>query len=211
MPTTPNFAVLFYEDMAEFSAALPVLLDLWTAAISDQRRDLKAQLPSLDAVWSTGRLPRRAGAAFARNFQQLQRHQVALQEAISDAQSMLSFVHSAAICRTARYREVLDRLSDAAGIPQLVRDLDAQIIKVDALYERVQAVARRLEERAQHRYRTLVEVTLAFLAATSLADLFQLWNSTTGSRTQVVEVGIVLSVGLLLTLIAFRSGRRSRV
>jgi hypothetical protein len=211
MPTTPNFVVLYYENMAEFSAALPVLLDKWTTAISEQRQSLRAQLPSLDVVWDSRRLRRQQSMALTQDFRQLERQQANLQEAVSDAQSMIGFVRSPAICRTAKYREILDSLFEAAGVPYLERDLDTQINKVEALYSRVQALARRLDERDQRRYRLIVEVTLSFLTATSLAEFFGLFNSAVADHVLFVEIGIVLVVGLVVAVVAVRSGRRANV
>ena len=212
MPTTPNFVMMYYEDMAEFSACLPVLLDKWTTAIFEQRRDLRAQMPRLDAVWSDRRLDRRTAQALAKEIRDLERRQAALQEAVSDAQSMLGFVRSSAICQSAKYREILDSLFEAADVPRLERDLDLQIDKVDALHLRVQTLAQRLDEREQRRYRLLVEVTLAFLAVTSLADFFALLNSAFDNRLIFLEVGVVLMIGLLVAVIAVRSaGRRNHV
>jgi hypothetical protein len=210
MPTTPNFIALYYEDLAEFSASLPALVDQWTTAITEQRHDLKAQLPRFEAVWSGGRLGRKQNAALAKDLRELERRQNSLQEAVGDAQAMLAFVRSSEICQSVKYRQILDQLFEGADIPRLERDFDAQVAQVDALYLHVQALARRLDERDQRRYRLLVEVTLAFLAVTSLADFFALVNAAFAQRGIFVEVGAVLAVGLLVVAVAVRSFGRGR-
>jgi CII-binding regulator of phage lambda lysogenization HflD len=207
MPTTPNFGVLYYEEMAEFSAVLPALLDKWTAVIFEQRQKLAAHLPALDAVATSRRLGAVAGDAVGPRIRQLERGQAALGSMITEAQSMLAFVKSPALCQTAKYREVLDSLFEAAGLPALERDLEAQIAQVDALFLRVQSLARQLEERDQRRYRRLVEVMLAFLAVTSLSDLFNLVNSESPRWPLFLEVGTVMALACFVAVVAFRSGR----
>lgn len=208
MPSSPNFVVMYYDEIAEFSACLPALLDKWTAAISEQRRELAAQLPSLDAVLTSERASAGSRDSLARQISQLERRQIALRTMAADAQSMLAFVKSPALCRTAKYRAILDDLFEAAGVPLLERDLEAQIAKVDALYLHVQTHARQLREREQRRNRRLVEVALAFLAVTSLAEFFGLLNDAIADRPLLLEVLIVLAAGAVVAMIAFRSSAR---
>ena len=212
MPTTPNFVVVAYEEMAEFSASLPALMDRWSAAIFEQRQSLSNQLPSLEAVWAGGRPDRRSGAAIGAQIRELERRQSALRRVVTNAQSMLALVKSPALCQTAKNREILDSLFEAAGVPRLELHLDLQIDQVDALYLHVQSLFERLDERDQRRYRRLVEVVLAALAVTSLAGLFSLINGPFNvARPWVfVEVAFMLGVGLLVAVVAIRSSGKWR-
>ena len=133
MPTTPNFIALYYEDMAEFSASLPALVDQWTTAISEQRRDLKAQLPRFEALWSGERMSRSTFDALSKDIRHLEHRQASLQETVNDAQAMLAFVHSSELCQSVKYRQILDRLFEGADVPRLQRDFDAQVAQVDVL------------------------------------------------------------------------------
>lgn len=210
MPTTPSFVVGHFEDMAEFSAALPVLVDKWNTALYEQRRALRGQLPTLDSALRDLKMNRATAETLTSGMQRLEDRQARLQDAIADAQSVLAYVRSPALSKTAKYREILDSLFEAAGLARFERDLEVQIGKVEALFRRVQDLGRRLDERLQRRYQLLVEVTLAFLAVTSLADFFALVNDGFGRHLIFAEVGTVLLVGLVVVLVAARSSARRR-
>ena len=122
---------------------------------------------------------------------------------------MLAFLKSPTLCRTSKYRDVLDMLFDAAGVGRLEADLEAQTAKVDSLYVHVQARARQLEERQTQRYRLTVEVALVFLAVTSLAEFFGLVNDALMQQTLFLEVGVVLVIAAVVALVAWRSSGRS--
>lgn len=209
MPTSPNFIVIGYEEMAEFSAALPALFDQWIALIYEQRRSLSTQLQSIEDVWRRGRADQRTNQLVSEQVHDLEPRQAQLRDAVGEARSMLAFLKSPTLCRASKYRDMLDILFDAAGVGHLEADLEAQTAKVDALYVQVQARADQLEERRTQRSRSWVEVTLAFLAVTSLADLFGLVNDAFAKRPLFLEVGVVLVVAVVVTLVALRSHRRN--
>lgn len=208
MPTTPNFVVMCYEEMIEFSASLPALLDRWTTAIFEQRRGLSSHLPSLEAVLGDEPIDRRSGNQLVEQVNGLERRQASLRRLVAEAQSILAFVKSPALCQTAKYRQILDNLFMAASVPRLELDLEAQIAQVDALYLHVQTLFQIVDEREQRRYRRLVEVVLAFLAVTSSVDFFSLINSATEDWRVLLEVGTVLTLGALVALVALRSTGR---
>lgn len=205
MPTSPNFLTIAYEEMAEFIAALPALLDQWIALIYEQRRSLSNHLHSTEDVGQRGRSEPRINKQGPRQVRDLEHRQNRLQDAVSEARSMLAFLKSPTLCRTSKYRYVLDMLFDAAGIGRLEADLEAQTAKVDALYVQVQARASQLEERQTQRSRSTVEITLAFLAVTSLADFFSLINDAFVKRPLFVEVAVILVVAGMVVLVAARS------
>lgn len=209
MPTSPNYLVIGYEEMAEFGAALPALLDQWVALISGQRRKLSELLQSIENLLA-GRLVRlrdvREANAQVRELGQQQRD---LRDIVGEARSLLAFLWSPTLCQTSKYREVLDALFGAAGIARLEADLEAQIVRVEALYVEVTAVAARLQERRTARFQLVVEVTVVFLAATSLAEFFGLVNDASASPVLFVEVAVVILVAAVMTVVAvLSSGRR---
>ncbi|MGH4012145.1 MAG: hypothetical protein ACRDTH_28965 [Pseudonocardiaceae bacterium] len=206
MPTSPNFIVIGYEEMAEFSAALPALFDQWIALIYEQRRSLSTQLQSIEEMWRRAELSdQRSSQLLSEQVHDLDQRQAQLRDAVGEARSMLAFLKSPTLCRASKYRDVLDMLFDAAGVGHL----EAQTAKVDALYVQVQARADQLEERQTQRSRTWVEVALAFLAVTSLAEFFGLVNDAFVKRPLFLEVGVILVAAVVVTLVAMRSHRRS--
>ena len=209
MPTSPNFIIIGYEEMAEFSAALPALFDQWIALIYEHRRSLSTQLRSIEEVWRRGRSDQRISQLVSEQVRDLALRQTQLRDAVGEARSMLAFLKSPTLCRSSKYRDVLDSLFDAAGVGRLEADLEAQTEKVDVLYVQVQARADQLEERQTHRYRSTVEVILAFLAVTSLAEFFGLVNDAFVRRALFLEVVLVLVVAAAIALVAVRSNRRN--
>jgi hypothetical protein len=212
MPTSPNFSVAYYEEMAEFTASLPALLDKWTITIFEQRRDLAAQLPKLDAaVWDEGRRDRTSSRDLARDLRRLERRQSTLQATVAEARSMLAFVKSPSLCLTTRLRRVLDVLLDATAMPLLENDLEAQIAQVDALHLHVQAVGKRLDDREQRRYRVMIEWILAVLAASSLVDFFSFVNGAFGEPgrpTVIAESAATVAVCVLASIAVLRLYQR---
>ncbi len=209
MPTSPNFIVLGYEEMAEFSAALPALFDQWIALIYEQRGSLSTSLQSMEEVQRHGRFDQSIGKVFSEQLNDLERRQVELRNAVSEARSMLAFLKSPTLCRTSKDREVLDMLFDAVGVGRLEADLEAQTAQVDELYIQVQACADQLQERHTHRYRSTVEVALAILAGTSLAEFFGLVNDAFTRPLLLLEVTVVLIVTIGVAVVAVRSNRRN--
>ncbi|MGH3903119.1 MAG: hypothetical protein ACRDTE_02815 [Pseudonocardiaceae bacterium] len=210
MPTSPNFIVIGYEEMAEFTAALPALFDQWIALIYEQRRSLSTQLQSIEEAQRRGRSDQCNTHLVSEQMHDLEWRQAQLRDAVGEARSMLAFLKSPTLCRASKYRDVLDMLFDAAGVGRFEADLEAQSAKVDALYVQVQARTDQLEERRTQRSRTWVEVALAFLAVTSLAEFFGLVNDAFVKRALFFEVGVILAVAVVVTLVAVRSHRRSR-
>jgi len=199
MPTSPNFIVIGYEEMAEFSAALPALIDQWIELIWEQRRKLYTDLHDID----------KDSAPVTIGVGELEDCQAQLRSVIGEVRSMLAFIKSPTLCRTNKYREVLDMLFDAAGVGRLEADLEAEVAKVDVLFDQVRARTVQREERRTQRSRTCVEVAVAVLAVTSLADFFMLINSALVNRSLFVEVGVILVISVVVTLEGMRSHKRS--
>jgi hypothetical protein len=210
MPTSPNFIVIGYEEMAEFSAALPALLDQWITLIYKQRRSLSTHLQSTEEVGRHGRFDPRISKQVPWQLHDLGNHQARLRDAVSETRSMLAFLKSPTLCQTHKYRDVLDMLFDAAGVGRLEADLEAQTAQVDALYVQVQARADELEERQTQQSRLRVEVALALLAVASLAGFFRLFNDALVTRPLFLEVGLIVVIAVRVTLmIVGSSGRNS--
>lgn len=202
-PTSPNFLIIGYEEMAEFSAALPALLDQWIKLIYEQQRSLSTHLRSTEEMWQRARSDPRISEQVSGQMRDLERRQAQLRDAVGEARSMLAFLKSPTLCRTGKYRDVLDMLFDAAGVGRIEADLEAQTTKVDALYIQVQTRAGQLEERRTQRSRSIVEVTLALLAVTSLAEFCALFNDALVKRLLFPELGVILvELGVILVVAA---------
>lgn len=206
MPTSPNFIVIGYEEMAEFSAALPALFDQWITLIDEQRRSLSTHLQSteesIEETRRRGRFDPRISKQLSEERHDLERRQAQLRDAVGEAWSMLAFLKSPTLCQTNKYRDVLDMLFDAEGVGRLEADLEAQTAKVDALYVQVQGRTDQLEEELRRRSRTTVKGTLAFLAVTSFAEFCALFNDALVKGLLLPELGVILVVEVGLILVA---------
>jgi hypothetical protein len=212
MTTTPTFLVLSHEEMAEFAAAVPALVDEWITSIYLQSRALARAIPDGSADRDGGGTTTAAGdAADVGTMRRLELQQVHLQGETAEARSLLAFLRSPTLCRTTKYRSVIDVLLDAAGLAALERDLDAQLERVEALYLRVTDLSRRVEAQRNKRYRLTVEIALILLGVLSLAEFLGLVNDALPQDPSIVwvEVAVVLGLGVLLAVIAFFSQRRT--
>lgn len=195
--SSPNFLILGYEEMAEFVATVPALLEVWTAEIAEpitQDADALDQLTQLLEQADAGS----SFAAHERRFRQLDRGHVQLRKLMVEAGSLLALIHSPTICRTLVHREFLDRLAHAARLHLLESDLEAQIAEADALYDRLSVLHQRESERRQQRLRRITEAILAVLAGTSVASVVQLYNDYARPSATVVYLEL-LGVGLIMT------------
>jgi hypothetical protein len=195
MPASPNFLVIEYEEMAEFVASLPALLRGWTEAIEAK---VRAAMRALDDL---------RGDELRVRLREVERDQVALRGMITRARSELAHLHSPQLCLTTVHRAMLDRLWDAAGLPQLERDLSAQFEVADGLYAQLATHRARLDE--QHRaeverrekgVRRFIEVALAILAVASLTGLAELVNGAFGFGVggRRIELGLIVVVAAVL-------------
>jgi hypothetical protein len=210
MPTSPNFIVIGYEEMAEFSAALPALLDQWIEVIYDQRRSLSKHLHDLDDLWWNGNFDTRNLEQVSAQVYNLEQRQAKLRDVVGEARSMLAFMKSPALCRTSKYRDMLDMLFDAAGVGRLEADLEAQVAQVNALFVQVQDRADQLEERRTQRSRRWMETALAVLAVTSLADFCALINNAIADWSIFSEVGVISVLMIVAYFVVKRSHKRNR-
>jgi hypothetical protein len=211
MTTTPTFLVLSYEEMAEFAAAVPALVDEWITSIYLQSRELARAIPDGSDPDDGGPRTAAPAATDVATMRRLELQQVHIQGETAEARSLLAFLRSPTLCRTAKYRSVLDVLLDAAGLAALERDLDAQLERVETLYLRVTDLSRRIEAQRNKRYRLTVEIALILLGVLSLAEFLGLVNDALPPDPSIVwvEVAVVLGLGVVLGVIAFFSQRRT--
>lgn len=182
MPNTPNWALLEYEEQIEFAASLPPLLEHWRNqldhAVSDDSRDLK-KLISKDLA--------------AKRFE--------LQHLVGKIRDQAAGLNSINLCGSLPSRRFIDMLYDAAGLSQLQAELDATISRVESTYERMTALIAQRDDHRNRRYQVVVEVILAILAVSSLADVLSLVNSvfTLGVSRTVAwwEIGGLVAAAIL--------------
>lgn len=196
-PGAPDWLALEYEEMAEFVASLPTLLDSWRRTIevlvAQAADDMRADISDPEAL------------------RDVEERQLELRRTITDARMMLANLHSGALCLTSVQRRLLDRIYDAAHLSHVERDLQAQFDVAAEMYAQLASVRARIEEEqrelADQRVqsnRRVFELAIAVLSITGIAELAGLINSAfgiseTGRRLEVyIIIGLVVIVGAVL-------------
>ncbi len=196
MPTVPDFIVRAFEEGAEFVATLPVLVRDWRAEIADTADRLSSKVD-----------PDRPSSEVNSERVELERLRRSLHKRAAEIKAQLGFLRSPQLCRTADARRFLNQLSEAAGIRALEEDLEQQLERAIATYEQVVDFLGDLSRRHEERTRRFLELVLAAIAATSLADAIALVNDVYQPARWVVwieacsigliAIGIVLLVKLI--------------
>lgn len=177
MLETPNWALLEYEERAEFVASLPPLIEGWRNELVEAIE--AEQADKLQLLGSTELAARR----------------MALQDRVRRIQGQVALLHSIDLWKTLSGRRFGESMYTAAGLDDVEAELAQTITRVELYYERLAALISQHEERRDRRYQTLVELVLAVLAVSSLADVFSLINQLFGYQGQGIarwEIGSLL-------------------
>jgi GNAT superfamily N-acetyltransferase len=183
MPTSPEWLCREYEETIEFVASLPPLLALGEKQIRERAEKLEAAMADLRTTSAD------PGAKLGR----IHRDEATLHELQADIRRELADLHSPRLVHGGSDRVFLDRLWDAARLPELEAGLERQMTITATLQERLAALAsgiaednrrraeehqRRAEERQrrvderQQRLQRFIEGGLAVITLTSLTGLF---------------------------------------
>lgn len=208
LPGSPSWVYLGQEEKVEFVASLPPLLKRW-------RRELRATKDALAASLTPGRMEETKRGQVESDRLKLARH-------VADVRYCLDQLHSAALCRPAVHRRLVDRLYDAAGLLRYEEELEAEIREVEALYALVAAHVSVVEEQkaradevATSKYQRSIQVILGLLAALSLVGLFEAINqfvkTPVAERVSVgwasVELGFVMLAAVAIAVAFALLGR----
>jgi hypothetical protein len=192
-PGLPDFMLIEYEEMAEFVAALPAVLRYWSTGLQTQTSEAVRNAAELDA-----------GSAGSTSLRDVEHDHLVLRHRMTEARMMLAHVRSASLCLTRAHRTFLDRLFEAAHIPHLEDDIQAQFDVADALYAQLSEHQVRLEETRRQRLERRQDQLVALLGFIGLTDLFVLANTgwhvgSIGMRFEVVGLVLFLALAALLT------------
>lgn len=155
MPASPNWALLVeYEELAEFIASLPPLLESWRERLE---RDAKVDITVLKE-------------------DQLDKRRAKLQEQIRHIRDALALLHSTDLCGTVFHRQLLDELWTLAGLPRVEDELKRTIDRTTALLEAMSSRTKSLQEDRSRHTQWFLQGVLAVLAVAGLAGVLSLIN-----------------------------------
>lgn len=200
----PSYRIEGYEEGAEFLVGLPLLVRDWQTRVVDFVSSVRAELTE-STVAHGGDL---------RRVPILEQRQLQLRTLVAGIRADVAFIESPYIVRSAGSRQYLDRLSAAAGMSRQLQDLNSQIDQAESLYDGISAVVQVIEEKQQRRLRRGLELVLGVIAATSLADMFALANSTAAAPPGWLvwgELAVVVLCALLIAYYVLSSFRTSGV
>lgn len=224
LPMTPQWKFNQYEELAEFVASLPSLLDAWEKQVRIQAKELKDGLTELSDASADG----------GERLRKLHLKEAEFLSLGADIRDRLADLHSPRLVENQIVRVFLDRLWDSARLPELEQGLDRQLAVVATLQERLAAkaagIAEYHREQAEQRQREAeerekqaeeqreklarrVQVWLTVIAATSLAGLFDWLNNGLVLRDRsfvLVELGLVLAVAFGFWQLARERRERQR-
>jgi hypothetical protein len=185
MLDTPNWAMLGYEEHTEFVASLSPLLVGWREELV---RATEEDQNKLDLLGS----------------EELSRRRLVLQDKVKSIQDRIALLHSLDLWKTLTNRRFGENLYAAAGLHDVEAELTQTINRVELYYERLAALIAQQEERRNRRYQTVVELILALLAVSSLAEVFGLANNLLGLQGHVTarwEIGALAGAAALVGLV----------
>ncbi len=206
MPASPEWLVGEYEEMIEFVASLPSLLELWKRQAGKRAKNLDGSL----------------GASTSASIADLHDQEATNLELEQDIRRRLAFLHSPMLCRTRGQRRFLDALWESAGLTLAESDVERRLTQLGDRQERIAALVRQKEQEdgelrreRDESFSRRVEVVLGVLAAASLAGVIQWADDAFGARARVwAWLGAGLLAALFFLIIAYivgldrRSGRR---
>jgi hypothetical protein len=222
MPATPTWQYKQFEELVEFIASLPPLLASWDKQTRDHAKTLKEGLRELPDAAADG----------GEHLRALHVKEAEFLSFGADVRDRLADLHSQRLVVNKLARAFLDRLWDAARLPELETALDRQLGVVGTLQERLAAKAAGIAEyhraqaekrqkeaeerrqRAEERQKELagrVQLWLTVIAVTSLAGLFDWLNNGLEFRERTIvlaQLAFVLVVALLLY--QWARGRREK-
>lgn len=189
MPDLPNWAVLSYQEVAEFNARLGGVYHSWAAWVEDAvhrttddvsaQRALAADAPDGPAAVLAGDS---AGAQVT--LDELVAFGTRIVEQIVEVRSMLRHFSSPRLLRTRAERELLDRLMAASGVVEVGELIDRSLhLLVDQQARVTQLTERRVhrlreQEAESSRHRSWwVELFISVVGIVGLAGLFEFFNN----------------------------------
>ncbi|HYI62898.1 MAG TPA: hypothetical protein VEW93_13975 [Acidimicrobiales bacterium] len=213
LPDLPNWAVLSYQEVAEFNARLGGVYHSWAAWVEDAvhrtTEDVSAHQARVagdpdgpDAVLAGNS----AGAQVT--LDELIAFGTEIVEQIVVVRSMLRHFSSPRLLRTRAERDLLDRLMVASGIVEVGELIDRSLnLLVDQ-----QARVTQLTERRMHRLRELeaesarhrtwwVELFISVIGIVGLAGLFEFFNNEVVDQAGTLT-GVAIGAAELVLLIA---------
>jgi hypothetical protein len=218
MPDSPDWRTAGYQEMIEFVASLPPLLQLWERQAASHADTLEFVLKRL-----TTRLDKVESSELDDDVEDLHRREAKQREFEGRIRKELGFLHSPALCRDRSQREFIDALWDAAGLNVLEADLERRLESLSALQERVSTIAaaiaagqrREEQDRAQahaSRIETALQVFGTALAVVSVAGLFSWLNDGFKVKHRAVTVAelVFLFVAIVVILLVFRRLSKAR-
>jgi predicted N-acetyltransferase YhbS len=211
MPESPEWAFDEYEEMAEFVAAMPPLIEAWEARIHRHSGGLQRYLRHME---------RGADPADDQRFADFDLSAILGREATlrrlqTDVQHDLAQLHSPRLVRDRTHREFLDRLWDAASLPAHESGLERQLEVISTLHERVSALAsaireevRRKAQQRQARIERYAKVGAALLAVASLTQLLDWVETTFDIHARALSyAGAAFLLALALVVVVLTVGR----
>ncbi|MET9317449.1 hypothetical protein ABZX12_36995 [Kribbella sp. NPDC003505] len=208
LPGSPSWVYLGQEEKVEFVASLPPLLQRWRHELRETKERLAARLTP--------------GAMEETKRGQVEADRLRLAADLAKFRGRLDQLHSNALCRPAVHRRLVDRLYDAAGLLRYEMELEDEVREVEALYDRVAAHLRVVEEQKVReeevrtsKYQRSIQVILGVLAALSLVGLIEAINQfveapDSGRVPLVWAIAELGSVVLAATAIALTFGMMGR-
>jgi hypothetical protein len=210
MPDSPDWRTAGYQEMIEFVASLPPLLQLWERQAASHAETLEDRLRSLTSL-----LDRAESRVLDAEVEDLHRREAEQRKFEGKIRKELGFLHSPALCRDRSQRDFIDALWDGAGLNLLEADLERRLESLSALQERVTTLAaaaaaqrrREEQERAQaHASRVEKGVQLfgVALAVLSVAGFFSWLND--GFKLDHLAVTVAELVLLLAAVVGVTWG-----
>ncbi|HET8528908.1 MAG TPA: hypothetical protein VFL60_08355 [Gaiellaceae bacterium] len=192
MPSSPEWLIDEYEEMIDFMASIPSLMNLWERIVSERDRDLEQALDDEPPI------------------EVLHQHRRRILELERLIRGRLAFLHSQALCRTRAQRRFLDQLWTAAGLDALEAQLESRLALLSDRERRIAAMVSVLDERRRRRQGARVEMVLAFLAAAAVSGVV-LWFmeafSVNGRSWAWGEAGVQLAIAAVVVGLIFRLRR----
>lgn len=206
-PGLPDFMLIEYEEMAEFVAALPAVLRCWSSRLQDLTAAGLVDITHID--------PKKSGTDAAHDDEQ--RH-LDLRKTMTSARVSLAHIRSASLCLTRAHRSFLDRLFEAAHVPHLEADIEAQFEVANGLYAQLSEHHLHAEEEQRHRFEVRQDLLIGLISLTGVTGLFDLFNAgwqvgDVGKQREFFGFVAFLLPALLVALVIWLRGvcrRRSR-
>jgi len=177
---TPEFLIKEHEEMAQFVASLPVLLESWMGQIR------KRAIPSLNEDETVSDITEK---------------QLELRKLLTKATTVIAKIRSPDLCLTAVHRNYLDHMCDTAGIDTLEDELQSHFTVLDAHLNTLSTMAAKREQRRQGIQEFFFGAGAVLVGVPSLAALFALLDTGVNKQgTFDIAEFTILAIGVLVLI-----------